>query len=45
MRYERPRIVRRDSIAGLLSAASSDVKQPGTPSDVNVKEHIVPVRW
>ena len=46
MRYECPRIIRRDAIAGLLVAAKSDIKQPdGVDSDVNIKENIVPVRW
>ena len=55
IRYERPAIERRDSIAGLADAtAPSDVANdglpgptgfPGTASDVNVKENIRPVRW
>ena len=52
IRYEQPAIVRRDTIAGLLTdgAAPSDVKpKPTAPpigiSDVNVKENILPVRW
>jgi hypothetical protein len=41
MRYEAPKIVRREDIKGLLSVAvKSDV-----PSDVNIKENIVPVTW
>jgi hypothetical protein len=47
IRYEQPAIVRRDSIAGLLSFPGnlpSDAP-PINPSDVNVKENIRPVRW
>ena len=44
IRYEQPAIVRRDSIAGLLTNVTgpSDVI---AGSDVNVKENIRPVRW
>jgi len=47
MRYERPGIVRRDPIAGLLSPKQlSDVQNKGTaPSDVNIKDNVVPVVW
>jgi hypothetical protein len=39
MRYERPMIVRRERIAALCGLALS------VPSDVNLKENILPVRW
>lgn len=46
MHYERPRILRRDSIAGMLTAAPpSDVKPDGVESDVHIKDNIVPVAW
>ena len=46
MRYERPAIVRRESIVGLATVALSDVKPPPTNlSDVNKKDNIVPVAW
>jgi len=44
IRYEQPAIVRRDSVAGHLMPAPSDVPPIGV-SDVNVKENIRPVRW
>jgi len=43
MRYERPRIIRRDRIAGLLDIIKSD--GDAAPSDVNLKENFVPVVW
>jgi len=43
MRYERPRIIRRDRIAGLLDIIKSD--GDAAPSDVNLKENFVPVAW
>jgi hypothetical protein len=42
MQYERPAIVSRERIEGLL-LIKSDPKQ--TPSDVNLKENVVPVVW
>ena len=47
MRYERPAIVRRESIVGLATVTLSDVKQPpdGGVSDVHKKDNIVPVAW
>ena len=43
MRYEAPRIVRRECIDALLAAIGSNTDV--TFSDVNGKEHIVPVVW
>jgi hypothetical protein len=43
MRYERPKIVRREPIAGLLVAAKTD--KDATPSDADLKENVVPVLW
>jgi hypothetical protein len=44
--YERPAIVRRDRIEGLLfDTSKSDTKQPPAPSDVNLKANIRPVAW
>jgi hypothetical protein len=48
MRYDRPGIVRREPLAGLLVATKSDIKQPPpdvSQSDVNLKTNVVPVRW
>ena len=41
MRYERPRIIKREPVAALL-IEKSDKPQD---SDVNAKENIVPVAW
>ena len=43
MRYEAPRVVRRERIDALLAAIGSNADV--TFSDVNGKEHIVPVVW
>ena len=46
MRYERPTIIRRDSIIGLAAAAPSDIPADGTGvSDVYKKDNVVPVVW
>jgi len=46
MPYERPAIVRRDLVMGLLIVAKSDQKNDTTVnSDVRVKQNIGPVRW
>ena len=42
MRYEPPKIVRREAVSALLDAVRSDKK---VISDVRLKEHVVPVVW
>ena len=47
MRYERPMIVRRERIAGLLLVARSDTDTDTdfATSDANLKENVAPVTW
>jgi hypothetical protein len=42
MRYEPPKIVRREEIKALLKVV---IKSGYTVSDVHLKENIVPVTW
>ena len=41
MRYERPMIVKREPVAGLLLEKSEKPQD----SDVNLKDNVVPVAW
>jgi hypothetical protein len=43
MRYERPAILRREALSGLLEISRSDVDV--LESDVDIKANIVPVTW